>query len=319
MRFFVRRAASGMLLLLTVSALSFFLLQLAPGNYFDELRTNAQLSRQTVESLRIQTGESAPLALRYLRWLASVGQGDWGYSFAYNAPAFVVLRPRVWNTLTLTIAGMGLSWVLSLFLGISAAAVQSRVYDRILQVVIAFLLAIPDVLVALLFLLIAVRTASLQAGGLSSNEASAGPLPRALSLIRHLFLPVVCLALSSLPVLLAHVRSALTETVKEPFVRAARSFGIPNLRLLIRHVLPVSANSLISLAGLSVGGLLSSSLVVEVVFGWPGIGKLLLEAVLQRDLYLIVDTTVFASLFLLVGNLCSDMLLYFWDPRIGSR
>jgi peptide/nickel transport system permease protein len=112
------------------------------------------------------------------------------------------------------------------------------------------------------------------------------------------------------------VRASAVEVLDTPFVCAARAHGIPTIRLLLRHVLPAAANPLITLFGLSLAGLLSSSLLVEVVMGWPGLGPLLVEAIASRDLYLILGAVLFSALFLVAGNFVADLLLYACDPRI---
>jgi peptide/nickel transport system permease protein len=135
----------------------------------------------------------------------------------------------------------------------------------------------------------------------------------------HLFLPSLCLTAGSLPLLLSHVRTAIAEVLHSPFITAARGFGIPLPRLLLHHALRAAANPLISLFGFSIGILLSSSLLIEVIFGWPGLGQLILEAILQRDFYLVVDAAMLATIFLIAGNLLADILLYASDPRIRAE
>ena len=135
----------------------------------------------------------------------------------------------------------------------------------------------------------------------------------------HLLLPSLCLTAASLPLLLSHVRTAVAEVLGSPFITAARGCGIPLRRLLFHHALPAAANPLISLFGFSIGILLSSSFLIEVIFGWPGLGQLLLEAILQRDFYLVIDAVMLATIFLISGNLLADVLLYASDPRIRAE
>ncbi len=135
-------------------------------------------------------------------------------------------------------------------------------------------------------------------------------------LVRHMILPVAALVLSSLPLLVRHVRAAVAEVLGAPFLLAAKGHGIPKHRLLYRYALRAAANPLISLFGFSVGALLSGSLLVEVVMSWPGIGPFLLEAILARDLYVVIGGVLFSTLFLLGGNFLADVLLYWADPRI---
>jgi peptide/nickel transport system permease protein len=134
----------------------------------------------------------------------------------------------------------------------------------------------------------------------------------------HLFLPVVALTLGAVPVLVRHVRSAMIVVLDAPFLEAARGHGIPKWRLVYRHALPAAMNSLISLLGFSIGSLLSMSLLMEVVLSWPGLGPLVLEAILARDVYVVIAAVLLSSVFLVIGNLLADLLLYWSDPRIRA-
>jgi peptide/nickel transport system permease protein len=132
----------------------------------------------------------------------------------------------------------------------------------------------------------------------------------------HMVLPVTALVLAALPLLVRHVRAAVVEVLNAPFLVAAQGHGIARPTLLFRYALVAAANPLISLFGFSLGGLLSGSLLVEIVMTWPGLGPLLLEAILARDLYVVVGGVLFSTLFLVAGNLMADWLLYWVDPRI---
>jgi peptide/nickel transport system permease protein len=135
---------------------------------------------------------------------------------------------------------------------------------------------------------------------------------------RHLVLPTTILVLAGLAIVVRHVRSSVIEVIDAPHVRAGRGLGIGRARLLFRHVLPVAASPAISLFGFSIASLLSGSLLVEVATGWPGLGPLLLEATLARDLYLVIGGIVFSALFLVGGNFLADVLLLASDPRIRT-
>jgi peptide/nickel transport system permease protein len=139
---------------------------------------------------------------------------------------------------------------------------------------------------------------------------------RAVDVARHLVLPSLGLAIVSLPIVIRHARSAILEVLRAPFVRAARAHGIPRTRVIWRYVLPAAANPLISLFGVSLGGLFSASLLVEVILSWPGLGPFLLESILARDLYVVVGAVMVSSVCLLAGNLIADLLLFAADPRI---
>jgi peptide/nickel transport system permease protein len=311
-RFLAQRLMRTMFVLLGVSVLAFVLLDLAPGEYFQEMRLNPQIARETVAALRVEYGLDQPLPLRYARWVRSVSRGELGYSFAYNGPVWPLLKTRIGNTLILTITALVCSWLIAIPLGVWTASRAGRWEDRISGVGNTFLLATPDVLVALGLLAFALRVGGLPTGGMHGPVTERNVKDLAL----HLILPVLALIAGTLPVLVRHVRSAMLEVLHAPFIAAARGHGIPRLRLLFGHALPAAANPLLSLFGISVGMLLGVSLLIEVVMGWPGVGPLLLQAILERDPHIVVAAVLFSTLFLMTGNVLADIFLYVADPRI---
>ncbi len=320
MPFLVRRVLYSVFLLIGVSLLTFVLVDLAPGEFFDEMRLNPRISPATIAGLRSQYGLDRPLPIRYLHWLRSVLKGECGFSFAYDSPAAPIIWLRARNTLLLTGTATLFAWLIAVPFGMWSAAKRGRGPDLLAGGTISALVAIPNLVLALLLLLLAVRSGYFPVGGVVSLDFSQlGFWSKCKDLARHLFLPGLCLTAGFLPLLLSHVRASFIEVLESPFIAAARAHGIPLRRLLLRHALPAAANPLISLFGFSLGILLSSSVVIEGVFGWPGLGQLLIEAILQRDFYLVVDAAVLATFFLIFGNLLADTLLYAIDPRIRAE
>jgi peptide/nickel transport system permease protein len=154
---------------------------------------------------------------------------------------------------------------------------------------------------------------------MSPRVADLGPWDRLKDVAWHLVLPATALILLTLPVLVRHVRASFVDTLSAPFVQAARARGVPERRLLFRSVLRAAANPLVSLLGLSIAGLLSTSLVIEALMSWPGLGPLLLDAIASRDLHLVVGAVLCSTLLLLAGNLLADGLLFVTDPRLRSE
>jgi peptide/nickel transport system permease protein len=318
MTYLAYRVCRLVLLLLGASVLCFLLFDLAPGDYLSEMRLNPQVSVETIGALRTEYGLDRSFVERYSHWLSSVAAGTWGYSFAYNCPVSDLLWERARNTLYLTVTAMGITWPVAIVLGTCSAASQRRGWARILgDGLIVLLVAIPDLLLALLFQLFAVRTGLLPTGGMVSVEFNTMDTWRKVGdLAAHLCLPVLCLSASHLPYVVAHVQTTVADVLNTPFLRAAVGLGIARRRLLFRHALPAALNPLISLFGLSIGALLSSSLLVEAVMGWPGLGRLMLESILARDAYVVIGTTVSSTLFAGIGSLIADALLRMNDPRI---
>jgi len=270
--------------------------------------------------LRAQYQLDRPLPLRYASWVNSVLHGEMGFSFAYNSPVTPLLLVRARNTLLLTLTATLLAWGIALPLGVWSADRQGRLPDRMLSWGTAALMAIPDLGLALGLLVLAVRTGWFPTGGMTSVDfETLSPILKLRDLALHMTLPVAALVLSALPLLVRHVRAAVADVLDAPFQLAAQGHGVPKRRLLYRYALPAAANPLVSLFGFSIGALLSGSLLIEVVMSWPGIGPLLVEAILARDLYVVIGGVLFSTLFLVGGNFLADTLLYWVDPRIRTE
>ena len=320
MRYLLRRFAHAFFLLIGASVLAFLFTTLAPGNYFDEMRLNPQIAPETVAALSAQYQVDRSLPLRYAAWVNSVLHGEMGFSFAYNSPVAPLLLVRARNTLLLAVTATLLAWGIALPLGVWSADRLGHLPDRMLSWGTAALMAIPDLGLALGLLMLAAMTSWFPTGGMTSVDFETFSQVHKLSdLLLHMTLPVAALVLSALPLLVRHVRAAVADVLDAPFLLAAKGHGIPQYRLLYRYALPAAANPLISLFGFSIGALLSGSLVIEVVMSWPGIGPLLVEAILARDLYVVIGGVLFSTLFLVGGNFLADTLLYWADPRIRTE
>lgn len=319
MKYLERRLVHSILLLVSVSIFCFLLTDLAPGSFFDEMKLNPQISPTTIAGLRSEYGLDRPLAVQYVYWVKSVLRGEWGYSFAYNSPVRNLLVVRARNTVLLTSVSMLLAWMIALPLGIWSADRAGRWGDRLNMAGTSLLLSVPEIVLALALLSLVVRTRILPVGGMASVGFDSLSLwGKFRDIASHLAVPVATLTLASLPILVRHVRASVLETLQSPFIHAARGHGISQPRILFRYALPASANPLISLFGLSVAGLLSGSLLVEVISGWPGLGPLLLEASMSRDLYVLVGIVMASTLFMIVGNLMADAMLVIADPRVRT-
>ena len=313
MRFAARRLIHSLLLLAGVSVLSFLFSELAPGDFYSEMQNDPRVTPETLAALRAQNGLDRPLPVRYATWLKSVALGEFGYSLAYHGPVAPLLRQRIPATLLLTAAATFLAWLLALPLGIWSAARRGSWTDGSLKVILSFFLATPELLLAIILLALAVQTGCLPAGGRNTpGETGLGDT------LRHLIIPVTVLTVGLMPVLVRHVRTAVAEAMDAPFALAARAHGIPARRLLLRHLLPAALNPLTQLFGFSLGTLLSASLLVEVIVGWPGLGPLFLEAIFARDFALVLGVIMISTAFLIAGNLVADLLLYRTDPRIRT-
>jgi peptide/nickel transport system permease protein len=317
MRFIVRRLLYALFLLAGVSLLSFWMANLAPGSFFDEMRLNPQISAQSVDQMKAMYGFDRPLPVRYWRWVRALASGNMGISLAYNQPVSSLLWQRLGNTLLLTGVAWMCAWILAIPLGVCAAAWRGRWHDRLLGGATSLLVSLPEILSATLLLWFAAQSNWFPTGGMRSVRMEELGMTGSLKdLAWHLILPVLALTLVLAPALVRHVRTGLIQVMDMPFIQAARAHGVSQSRLLFRHALAAAAGPLVSLFGLSIASLLGASFVVEVILSWPGLGPMLLEAILARDLYLVLGAIMVSTLFLLGGTLLGDLLNFVFDPRI---
>jgi peptide/nickel transport system permease protein len=317
-RYVERRLLHSVFLLVAISVLAFGSSQLAPGNFLDELRMNPQISSQTIAALQTQYGLDQPIRVRYFRWMKSLVAGDLGYSLSYNMPVNKLLWERMHNTLLVGTLAMLLAWAVALPMGIWSARRAGGWFDGLCSGFSTLLLGTPELALALLLILAATHFGTLPAGGMNSSAQQSGWSAK-LDTFRHLLIPMIALALPATPLLFRHIRAAMLEAWTSPFLQAAKGHGIGEVRLLLRHALPVASNPLISLFGLSLATLVSGSFLVEVITGWPGMGPLFLEAIYNRDAQVVMAVVMLFSVFLLAANFTADLLLYAADPRVRAE
>jgi peptide/nickel transport system permease protein len=312
----LRRMGHAAVTLFALSLLSFLFLELAPGDFLDGMRLNPEMSTSTREAIRSRYGLDQSLPSRYGRWILAVARGEWGFSFTYGVPVAPLLWERGLNSLLLTGTAMVCAWLMAIPIGVFWALASRRWASALWGFLTAVLLSIPEVLLALGFLFIAASTGAFPVGGMRSAGAGTAAPFRDVAL--HMILPVLALSLSRMGGLARHVRESLAAALRLPPIRLMEASGVPKHRILYRHLLPLAANPLVTLLGLSIAGLLSGSLIVEVIMGWPGLGSLLLEAILARDIYVVIGATMCSAFLLLLGGTIGDLLLQLGDPRIAE-
>lgn len=316
--FLFRRLLQSLLTLLGISALTFLLLQLAPGDYLAALAEDPQVSATTLAALRERFGLDQPWWLQYLLWLRNVVLHlDFGESFSRHRPVFDVLREGLGPTLLLAGAGALVTWLLALPLGVLAAMHARRWPDRLLQWVSGVALAVPELVSGLLLLWFAAASGAFPVSGLRDLDHDQwGAAARALDVVRHLALPALVVALVPFAVRMRQMRAAMLEQLASEPVEQARALGLPESQVVLRHALPNALNPMVTLFGMTLGALLSGSFVAETLFSWPGLGSLTLDALLAQDTYLVVGAVLMVSVVLAIGHLLADVLQAVIDPRV---
>lgn len=256
-----------------------------------------------VAQYREAWGLDRPLWEQYVRYIAAVPRGDLGISFIENRPAAQVVAERIPATLQLGLAALALAVLLGIPLGIIAALCRGAIGDRLVMSVAVFGFSIPNFFLAiLLILLFALQLRMLPSAGSAT--------------FAHMILPTIVLASSTLGKLARFTRTAVLEVLGQPFVRTAESKGLGRIAVIVRHVLPNAAIPVVTLLGFELGTVIAGAVVTETVFAWPGIGRLLVIAVGQRDLPVVQTIILLVAATLVIANLIVDVLYGWLDPRV---
>ncbi len=316
--FLARRLLHLIPLVLGISFLSFMIIELAPGDFLSDVRANETIAPEVVRSMEVRFGLDRPWPERYVRWLGNVVlHHDFGESFAYHQPVFAVIAPRLGNTLLLALAAALIAWGLAIPLGILAAVKQHSAWDKGASLVAFLGLSVPEVFLALLMLLLAARTGWFPIGGMRDLDWDTYSAGRKLvDLLHHLALPALVLGSVPMAARMRQMRANLLDVLRLEYVTTARAKGLPERTVIWKHAVRNALNPLVTLFGFTLATLLSGSFVVEIVFGWPGLGRLTYDALLKQDLYLVMGSVLLASVMLVLGNLVADILLAVVDPRI---
>jgi peptide/nickel transport system permease protein len=317
--YILRRLLQIVPLLLGVTALTFLVLKLAPGDFLNTMAENPGISAETIEAMRHRFGLDRPWYVQYALYLENLFlRFDFGESFSRHQPVFVVLREGLLNTLLLATAAAVVTWGLAIPLGVWAAMRQHGWVDKALSVLAFIGLSIPEVLSGLLLLFLAARTGWLPVGGMRSMDYDdLDALGRALDLGRHLVLPALVVGLIPLASRMRQMRGNLLDVLRLDYVTTARAKGLDEGTVVFKHALRNAINPLITLFGYTLGALVSGSFVAEVIFSWPGLGRITLDAILAKDQYLVMGSVLMAAAVLVLGNLIADLLLAIADPRIA--
>ncbi len=319
MFYIVKRLLQGLLTLLLASMLSFAIIQLAPGDYLDALRQNPTISIETIEQLKIRFGLDKPALVQYWLWLRQVvTRFDFGESFVYSRSVSSLILERIPATLLLAFASIILTWTIALPLGIISAVKQNTNTDRALRVFSYFGQGFPSFITALIFLIIAQYLSPIfPVGGMTSiDHEQLSFVGKIFDIGWHMILPTIALSITSFAGLQRLTRGQLLDVLKQDYIQTARAKGLPENKVIYVHALRNAINPLVTLIGFEFASLLSGSFIAEYFFNWPGLGRLILQAVQAQDLYLVMASLMMGATMLIIGNLFADILLTFIDPRI---
>lgn len=302
------------LVLLTVSFAVYGLMGLMPGDPVDlMISADPNLSSEDARRLKALYGLDRPVVERWWHWLIALLQGDPGYSRLYGQPVLEVLKPALLNTALLMGSAIVAALAAAIPLGIWAALRPGSGRDYLINTLAFAGISVPVFwLGLLLIMLFAVRLGWLPAGGSGSGETG-------LARLRYLALPALTVALVNMGAYVRYMRAAMIEVMRSDYIEAARAKGCGTARIVLVHALRNALLPLVTLIGLEIGTLFSGALVTETVFAWPGMGKLIYDAIMGNDFNLALVALLLATTLTLLGNLAADLAYGWLDPRIRHR
>jgi peptide/nickel transport system permease protein len=323
--YLIRRLLGAIPLLWGILTLIFFIIHLAPGDPTARF-FNPNVSPEVIAQMRHNFGLDQPVYVQYFKWLSSFVRGDFGYSFGQMRPIADILPETLWNTVQLMLVSLVVIFVLGMLIGIIQAVRQYSLSDNVLTFGALFFYSMPSFWFALMLILVFSLKASqwglpqLPATGMTSVGYEFLPFgAQVWDRIRHLILPVIALGIGNAAGVARYMRGSMLEVINQDYIRTARAKGLSERTVIFKHALRNALIPIITLLGLYLPILLSGAVLVETIFGWPGMGRLIVDAIFQRDYPLIMATSFVAAAMVVLGNLLADVLYAVVDPRIRNE
>jgi peptide/nickel transport system permease protein len=324
--YIARRLFQAVPLVFGILTLVFVLMHAAPGDP-TAMYLRPSVAPEVLEQMRQNWGLDQPIHIQYLRWMKSFLTGDFGVSLTQNRPVAAILSERIPNTLILSGTAIVLIFSIGIVIGIVQAVRQYSLLDSLLTIGALFIYSMPSFWLGLMLILIfAFKVYQVDwwpdalrfpASGMTSvNYDLLGGWEKLVDRLRHLALPSIALGVSSAASVSRYMRSSMLEVIRQDYIRTARAKGLPESSVILKHALKNALLPVITLLGLYLPFLFSGAVLVEVVFAWPGMGKVIVDAIYQRDYPVVMATTFVFAVIVVVANLIADLLYAVVDPRI---
>lgn len=321
--YIVKRVILACLTVIAVTAISFVIIRLPPGDYVTAYIAEQQsmgnvISDAEAANLREQYGLNDPIYVQYAKWMGRMADGNFGESFEWRRPVMDVIGDRIWLTVVLSLTAVLFTWAIAIPIGIFSAVRQYSFGDYVFTFIGFAGVAVPSFLLALLLMYLGFKYLNMDVGGLFSQQYSQAPwtLARVWDLCKHLPLPALVLGLEGTAVSIRIIRANLLDEIRKPYVVTARAKGLSELSLLLKYPVRLAMNPFVSTIGYIFPYVVSGSIIVSLVLNLPTVGPVLLQALLAQDQYLAGTIILLLGIMTVAGTLVSDFLLVILDPRI---
>jgi len=310
--FLLNRFWQSVVLLLIVSMIGFIVLNMIPGGPLSQFALDASMTQEDIDRLASQLGLDRPLILRYFDWMWQMLRGDWGESFRDGAPVLHVIGRHLPATLLLMGSSTAISIAIGTWIGIRGATHRYSRFDYAATVGAMVALSIPT----FWFGLVGIYVFSLKLEWLPAGNMYTIGDESFLNYLHHLILPSVVLSLVNIAIWSRYMRTATLDVINQDFIKTARAKGVPERRVLMKHIVGNALLPMITLAGMQVPTILGGALVTETVFTWPGMGRLFLDSLGYSDYPVVMGLLMLSAIFTILGNLLADIIVATVDPRV---
>jgi peptide/nickel transport system permease protein len=322
--FIIRRVFYAVIMLILVSFVSFIIISLPAGDFMDQkiLELEARGDRsasQRIEEYRVRYGLDKPVVTQYWIWISHFVQGDFGLSFEFDRPVRELIGQRLTLSIVLSFATLVITWAIAIPVGVYSAVNQYSLGDQIVTTIAFIGLGVPGFLLALVVLYVAVVILKQDVVGLFSQEFKDAPwtLAKVWDLLKHLWVPALIGAVTGTASTIRIMRGNLLNTFGQAFIEAARARGLKNRTVIWRHAVRMAITPLVIILGTeALPGILAGNILVELVLSLPTVGPLYIQALISQDMYMAGTVLVLIVFLLLVGNLVTDLVLAWIDPRV---
>lgn len=316
LRYVLHRLLILIPVLIGISVVVFFLIKLQPGDPFVGMIAPETTPEQKQELLR-QAGYLDPIWIQYLRWASHAFVGDFGYSTQSGAPVLMLIQERIVNTVLLAVSSLFLTLLIAFPLGIYLGLHRGGKVDTAISLIYFVVVSVPVFFIAILLVKVfAMNLKWFPVSGATTLGSNYSGVQHLLDVLSHLFLPAMALAVANIGIFSRYLRSGISELINQNFVKALFARGVSRSRVIFPHLVKNAARPLITVVGMEIPSLLSATLLTEIIFNWPGIGRLSFDAIQARDYSLLMGIVLFLAVITLVTNFLVDILYALVDPRI---
>ncbi|MEK9657852.1 MAG: ABC transporter permease [bacterium] len=318
--FILKRILAAIPLLIGITALSFVIMKLAPGDP-TLIYTDPSVSLEDLKQVQQNLGLDKPVLHQYMYWLKNMFQGNLGYSYLSHKPVIVAMTERLPATLLLATVSLVVILALTLPLGLISGQKKDTLFDHSVTFFTFLGMSMPTFWLGLMLILaLSLYWPLFPSSGFIDLSLSQAPWPQKIaSILWHMALPLVTMVLGGLAALTRYHRFGIIGTLKQDYITAGRGRGLSEKRLLYKHAFKNASLPLVTILGLELPGLISGSFVIEYIFAWPGLGQLGVQAVFARDYPILMGTILFSSILMVIGNLIADIAYAWVDPRVTLK